>query len=146
MNGTKNGECRFGSRTIAIRGDIAPAQMVKTLAHELGHVILHNPEDQTKRQIERPIAELEAESVAYVLCRELGIDSGSYIFGYIAAWAGGGEEATKALGGSASAIHRASHVVLDLLQNDLSRGVDQQVAESPARFPHAWEQELADSL
>lgn len=78
MNGTKNGECRFGSRTIAIRSGIAPAQMVKTLAHELRHVVLHTPEEQRKRPVDRPTAELEAESVAYVVCRELGIDSGSY--------------------------------------------------------------------
>jgi antirestriction protein ArdC len=81
MNGAKNGECRFVSRVIAIRSGIAPAQMVKTMAHELGHVVLHNPEEQRKRSVDRPTAELEAESVAYVVCRELGIDSGSYSFG-----------------------------------------------------------------
>jgi antirestriction protein ArdC len=81
MGGKKNGECRFDTRTIAIRTGIAPAQTVKTLAHELGHAILHNPEEQAKRPFDRSIAELEAESVAYVISRDLGIDSGKYSFG-----------------------------------------------------------------
>jgi hypothetical protein len=41
------------------------------------------------------VPELEAESVAYVGCRELGIDSSAYSFGYVATWTGGGAEAQR---------------------------------------------------
>jgi excisionase family DNA binding protein len=145
MTGTKNGECKFDKRVIEIRSGIAPAQMVKTLAHELGHVVLHNPQEQAKRSLTRPIAELEAESVAYVICREFGIDSGSYSFGYIAGWAGSGEDATKALEASASAIHRASHVVLSILHDGFTHGVDREVAELQ-RPRQVQFQELSDEI
>jgi Zn-dependent peptidase ImmA (M78 family) len=51
-------------------------QQVKTLAHELGHAILHEDSDD-----ERSLKELEAESVAYIVCSELGIDSDDCSFG-----------------------------------------------------------------
>jgi O-methyltransferase involved in polyketide biosynthesis len=58
---------------------------VKTLAHEIGHALLHEQFDN------RVLAELEAESTAYVICQALGLDTSDYSFGYVAGWAGGGE-------------------------------------------------------
>jgi len=49
---------------------------VKTLAYAL-----LNPADLTAYHL----AELEAESVAYMVCAGLTIDSGTYSFGYVAA-------------------------------------------------------------
>jgi hypothetical protein len=36
----------------------------------------------------RALAELEAESVAFVICGALGIDAGAWTFGYVATWSG----------------------------------------------------------
>jgi DNA primase catalytic core len=62
---------------------------LKTLAHELGHVGLHNPgrEDRTTRNC-RGVVEVEAESVAYLVCAHVGVETGEYTFPYVAAWAG----------------------------------------------------------
>ncbi len=67
----------------------APAQMVKTLIHELGHVL--DPE-----LLATPRAEHEtvAEATAFVVAAHVGIDTGSYSFPYIAAWAGREEGAS----------------------------------------------------
>jgi hypothetical protein len=81
FEGTANGDCNFEDHRIRVREGLEPAQQVKTLAHEIGHALLHNPERQAQRPIGRQLAELEAESVAYVTCQELGIDSGEYSFG-----------------------------------------------------------------
>lgn len=62
---------------------MSPAQRVKTLSHELAHAMLHEGAP------DRQLAELEAESVAYVVCSALSVDSGAYSFGYVAGWAGG---------------------------------------------------------
>ncbi len=119
LRGTRNGECDFDERKIRLRDDLEPAHLVKTLAHEIGHVLLHHP---TERPVDLPrdTAELEAESVAYVMCHELGIDSSTYSFGYIAHWAGGGERAVKEIEQSASRINRAARVVLDGLQSPIT--------------------------
>jgi hypothetical protein len=39
--------------------------------------------------VDRDLAEIEAESVAYIVCNALGIDSASYSLAYVAGWSGG---------------------------------------------------------
>ena len=82
-----NGRCSFDRRRIEVEVRNSPAQRVKTLAHEIAHAILHEGHQ------DRSLAELEAESTAYVVCQRLGLDTGAYSFGYVATWAGGGEQA-----------------------------------------------------
>lgn len=107
LPGGTNGDCAHGSRRIRVEARNRPAQQVKTLAHELAHALLH------EGAVDRALAELEAESTAYVVCRTLGIDSGGYSFGYVACWAGGGPEALAAIAASGTAIQRAAATVLD---------------------------------
>jgi len=83
-----NGYCDFLNKKIAVRPDVAPAQAVKTLVHELGHALLHS-EGQV---ISREVAETEVESVAFVVCDAIGLDTGNYSFPYVARWAGGSED------------------------------------------------------
>ncbi len=58
-------------------------QRAKTLAHELGHALLHAEASDSH---ELPIMEVEAESVAYVVLQHFGLDTGDYSFGYVAVW------------------------------------------------------------
>jgi antirestriction protein ArdC len=104
-----NGDCNHQLRRIRIEVRNGQRQQVKTLAHELAHAILHA--DRTGLARER--CELEAESVAYVVCAGLGIDTSEYSFGYLAVWAGGGDEARHAIGESAQRIQTAARLVLD---------------------------------
>ena len=104
-----NGECSFVEQLIKIERRNSDAQQVKSIAHELAHAILH---EQTK---DRARAELEAESVAYVVCSQLGIDSSGYSFGYVASWVGDTSLATKALEDSCSQIARAAQKILSLV-------------------------------
>ena len=106
--GTTNGDCNFALRRIRVHACVAGDQAVKTLIHELAHAILHD--DGAPR--ERALAELEAESVAYVVCSEFGIDSGSYSFGYLAGWGGGGEQAVAAIRGCGERIAGAAKRIL----------------------------------
>ena len=64
-----------------ITDDVDDAQAVKTLAHELGHVLFHDNIDRTSN--DRPRIEIEAESVAYLVCHQLGIVSDDYSFAYL---------------------------------------------------------------
>ena len=74
-----------------MRPDVAPAQAIKTLIHELGHALLHS--DDLPRSKE--IADVEVESVAYIVCDAIGLDSGDYSFAYVARWAEGSNELVR---------------------------------------------------
>ncbi|MGA8207579.1 MAG: ImmA/IrrE family metallo-endopeptidase [Candidatus Dormiibacterota bacterium] len=107
--GGRNGDCSHALRRIRVRSDLPPAHQIKTLAHELAHALLHGPDFQGSRAL----AELEAESVAYVVCQELGVDSSEYSFGYVATWSGGGPEAARLISATGGRILKGSSAVLD---------------------------------
>lgn len=114
LPGDRNGDCTFEMKRIRVREGLDPAQSVKTLAHELAHAILHS--EANSAGLPRAVAELEAESVAFVVCDDLGLDSSTYSFGYIATWAGGGDEAGKAISASAQRISPAARTILDQVE------------------------------
>ena len=67
---------------IVINKDLENLQTAKTLIHEYAHSILHKETDKNQRQ-----REIEAESLAFVICDHFGIDTSEYSFGYIASYA-----------------------------------------------------------
>jgi antirestriction protein ArdC len=81
-----NGRTDYATRTVRVRDDVAPAQATKTLAHELGHVLLH---DVSRVRDGRDLAEVEAESVAYIVCAATGLDTADYTLPYVAHWSDG---------------------------------------------------------
>ena len=105
-----NGDCSHTNKRIRVRLSNAPAQKTKTLAHELAHALLHERCDN------RALAECEAESVAYVICADLNLDSAEYSFGYIASWAGGGDGALAAITASGNCIQLAVKTILSTLE------------------------------
>ena len=106
FDGSTNGDCSHAERRIRVETRNTPAQRVKTLAHEIAHALLHETFDS------RGLAELEAESTAYVVCQALGIDSSGYSFGYVATWAGGGEQAIAGIRASCERIQRSAATML----------------------------------
>lgn len=118
LDGSRNGDCNHSTKGIRVEVRNEPAQQVKTLAHELSHAILHGDDFTGSREI----AELEAESVAYIVCQNVGLDSSAYSFGYVASWIGGGPEAIKAITASGQRIARAARQILD------SESKDEEVA------------------
>ncbi|WP_244929260.1 ArdC-like ssDNA-binding domain-containing protein [Nocardioides sp. W7] len=92
--GGANGPTDFLTREVSIRMDIDDAAQTKTLAHELGHVLLHAPRDRTldaeaaaDATLHRGIAEVEAESVALMVGAAHGLDTTSYTVPYVSTWA-----------------------------------------------------------
>ena len=110
-----NGDCAFATRRIRVECRNAPAQRVKSLAHEIGHAILHQGVG------DRRLAELEAESTAYVVCRHLGVDAGRYSFGYVAIWAGGTDQAIAGIRASGAQIQRAATLIIDGMDMDVEQ-------------------------
>ena len=104
------------TRTVRVRADVDAAQAVKTLAHEAGHVLLHDPADFTlppggagiSRTATTPgtptgagattaqcrgVREVEAESVAYLVAATHGLPTDDYTFAYVTGWAAGVDRA-----------------------------------------------------
>jgi len=68
---------------IKLRGDLPPLQTLKTLVHELAHGLMHaDPKIGEKRHL----IELEAESCAFLVLHDLGLDTARYTFPYLAHW------------------------------------------------------------
>ena len=78
-------------QSITIKEGMSDAQTIKTMVHEISHAKLHNPEQlkEEEKQKSHGTIEMEAESVAYIVCQHFGIDTSEYSFGYIAGWSEG---------------------------------------------------------
>lgn len=106
-------------KTIRLRGG-PMRQMVKTLAHELGH---HFHETRLGGEAEsRAERETIAESVAYVVCSHFGLDTGERSFPYVAIWA----KQSATLKNALQRIQTLSAAVIDRVEqldgNRLGRG------------------------
>ena len=110
FHGESNGDCSHSERLIRVEWANSETMRVKTLAHELGHAILH-----ADRSIPREMMELEAESVAYVVCQALGIESDSYSFGYLLSWGEDAATSAAAIKASGTRIAQAAKTILGAL-------------------------------
>ena len=81
--------------TIDIATGHATGQQAKTLAHELAHEAMH--QKNRPDALTRSVAELEAESVAYVVCTHFGLDAEVRASRYIATWDGNAQALRESL-------------------------------------------------
>lgn len=92
-----NGLCNYVSKTLHVRDTLSEAQQLKTLVHEIAHMLLHSPEEYGEAHgLDRSTKEVEAESVAYVVASALGLDTAAYSVGYVATWGRGKDLAATA--------------------------------------------------
>jgi N-terminal domain of anti-restriction factor ArdC/IrrE N-terminal-like domain len=110
--GQANGLTDPAARTVRVRPDVADAQAVKTLAHELAHIECGHTADGYDYRGCRGRAEAEAESVAYIVTAWAGLDSGAYTVPYIAAWSAGDTDVVRA---AAATVTAAARRILDHL-------------------------------
>ncbi|GAG15343.1 unnamed protein product, partial [marine sediment metagenome] len=101
--------------TIDVDNRHATGQQAKTLAHELAHEALHKAERPDG--MTRNIAELEAESVAYVVCTHFSLDVEVRSSRYIALWEGD----SKALRASLERIAKTARDIIDDVEGQSAR-------------------------
>jgi len=104
-----NGYADFSAREIVLKEDLSGVQSTKTMIHELAHVMLH----QESKMSARAVAEVEAESVAFVVCRALGLDTSDYSFAYVARWGGGD---TEVIAATAQSVISTAHDILGAIE------------------------------
>lgn len=98
---------------IVISNQLSELQSVKTLIHEIAHSRLHCRQSADPVKKDRSTAEVEAESVAFVTCQHLGLDSSNYSFAYLADWSS--DEQLKELRASLPVIQKTSDALINEL-------------------------------
>ena len=109
-----NGYYSHVEQRIVLRPGLSEIQTIKTLVHEISHAMLHNPDQvPPEERKDRHEKEVEAESIAYVVCQHFGIDTSEYSFGYVAGWSKGKE--LSELKDSLDLIHRTAGEIITAL-------------------------------
>lgn len=79
-------------KRIVVKEGMSEVQTIKTLIHEMAHQKLHDKDRVPEaKNISKNGKEVEAESVAYVVCKHYGINTSDYSFSYVAGWSEGKE-------------------------------------------------------
>lgn len=105
-------------KRIAIQEGMSEVQTVKTVLHEMAHQKFHAKEVVAKSDDKsRRSKEVEAESVAFVVCQHYGIDTSDYSFGYVAGWSAGKE--TPELKTSLQTIRDAASQMIHAIDDKL---------------------------
>ena len=99
--------------TIVLLPDLPPAEHLSTLAHELGHALLHR--QGGRDAVSRTVRETEAEAVAFVVCQAIGLESRSSSADYIQLWNGD----AKTLTASLERIQRTSAAIIAAIGPDV---------------------------
>ena len=137
--GAAHGYCDYSNTKIVIDTGMSEAQNIKTAIHEVAHSRLHTPENNNNQRTERTVAEVEAESVAYVVSNYFGIDTSDYSFDYIANWSSDFE--LKELSASLDRIQKEANIMIqgieeqykvllknrDVEINNAEKGVDRDM-------------------
>lgn len=116
IDGETNGFYSPAAGEIVVDSTLSEKQSLKTLIHETAHALLHNPEASSS-QPTRETKEVEAESVAYVVCQYFGLDTSDYSFGYIAGWSSG--KGTPELKASLENIRNTSNEIISNVEQIL---------------------------
>jgi hypothetical protein len=131
--GTANGVTVGGDmRLVKVRDDVTPAQRLKTTVHELAHIRCdHLTGARVGEDLHRGRAETEAESVAHIVCKALGLDTADYSDAYVLGWADGDLDLVKQC--AQTVLRVAKTILADLTpdSDDVGTGAD-ELAEPTA--------------
>ena len=104
---------------------MSESENLSTLIHEIAHSILHEDEHNSSNQ-----AEVEAESVAFVVSTFLGLNTSDYSFPYIVGWE---ENDVDLLRQSLQRIKTTSNSLITQLENELQNGTEQKSNEKEVK-------------
>lgn len=115
--GGPNGFCCFRSHQIRIEQSLSPLHQAKSLAHEIAHSLMHDPDEYADH---RGDMELEAESTAFVVLDHFGLSSGDFSFGYVAHWQGQ-EDAVVKLRSLGGRVQKTAKQLIETLEEGVSK-------------------------
>ena len=146
IGGEAKGFYHLEDKKIVVQDGMSEVQTIKTLLHEMAHQKLHDKDAVPEaKDITRSGKEVEAESVAYVVCQHYGINTSDYSFSYVAGWSEGKE--TPELKASLDKIRQtASDFIYQIDQRmEVLTAEKEQVQES-AKTESPFVQGLMDKI
>lgn len=157
-----NGTTDYHDMTVQVRNDRGSLATLKTLFHEAGHALSTSEETKNQKKAiaefdkqiiggrvvdpipfwrnvaklnhERPIREVEAESVACVVAQHLGMDTSGYSFAYMLSW--GEDKVTEFRQKCLGSINKTAKEVIDAIDKALYREKEKEGMDtSSSPFP-----------
>ena len=109
---TFDGEAKgfFDGDKVVVQEGMSELQTVKTLVHEVAHAMLHGKGGEYEKA-DRNTKEVQAESVAYTVCKMLGLQTDDYSFSYVAGWSKGKD--AKELTASMETIRKTANKIYE---------------------------------
>ena len=119
VEGEAKGYYHQTEKYIAIQEDMSNVQTMKTGVHEVSHALLHDREVMDAEGVlkDRTTKEVEAESIAYIVCNHFGLDTSEYSFTYIASWCESKD--MKALRASMDTIRKTSAEIIGNIETQM---------------------------
>ncbi len=127
VSGNSKGYYHLEDKYIAIKPGMSDSQTLKTLVHEIAHSKLHGKDSDYNRK-ER---EVQAESIAYVVCSRYGIDTSEYSFGYIAGWSSGRD--VNELKTSLKVVQQCSSDIISRIDKELGNKTLEELAKQKSQ-------------
>ena len=124
VDGGANGYYNLLKREIVVKDTLPQAQKIKTAVHEIAHSLLHDKIDGLDQEANKREMEVSAESVAFVVCSYLGLDTNQYSFGYVAGWSAGKE--LKELQTKMEIIRSAAHTIISGIEAEIMKETIQE--------------------
>lgn len=146
IDGDAKGFYHLEDKKIVVQDGMSEVQTIKTLLHEMAHQKLHDKDNVPEaKDISRNGKEVEAESVAYVVCQHYGINTSDYSFSYVAGWTEGKE--TPELKASLDKIRQtASEFIYQIDQKMEVLMADKDQVQESAKTSSPFAQELMDKI
>jgi len=118
-----HGQCWFTGENgrankIQLADGLSILSEIHTLAHELGHAILHNRDEYLEHDTSS-IKELEAESVAHLVCHHYDIDTGSTSFDYIMGHNTRNKDVQESMLNAGDRIYKATKEITEIVDKHL---------------------------
>jgi len=115
---------------VKVRNDVSTAQRLKTTVHELAHIRCdHLTGARVGEDLHRGRRETEAESVAHIVCKALGLNTADYSDAYVLGWADGDMDLVKQC---AQTVLRVAKTILAGLTPDSADADTGDLAEPAA--------------
>lgn len=146
IDGDAKGFYHLEDKKIVVQDGMSEVQTIKTLLHEMAHEKLNDKDNVPEaKDISRNGKEVEAESVAYVVCQHYGINTSDYSFSYVAGWSEGKE--TPELKASLDKIRQtASEFIYQIDQKMEVLMADKDQVQESAKTSSPFAQELMDKI
>jgi antirestriction protein ArdC len=115
----------YGGKIVLLPGQ-SKAETFATLVHELGHEMLHKTDRRTVTT--KVVRETEAESIAFIVGKAIGLQTGTASADYIQLYHGN----AALLAESLEVIQRTSAVILAALEEQITNETSKQPTEEAA--------------